>query len=177
MPRLDFGKNPIDSTNLFLCVVNDDLYEITNYYNYYTREHVDAKKDDYRNSLLHIAILFSRDKIVDYLLSKNASLDITNLMNETPNDIAVLYRNKKMICKLLDHKMKAIHKKVEDLEFESNRLAKDVKYFESQNTNLKNELVVVNNDKKRLRDENSDLNQANKRLKIDIKTYQKMIAK
>lgn len=137
-----------------------------------TGDYCDLNKylDDYDNTLLHIAVLYGRNSIVEYLMSKGMSDTKTNKFGDSPFTIMMKNHNKGMIDLVINSKLAV--KETKCIRLEDDLLKSQLKCDRLVYEN--SELTRSN---KRLRDDNEVLDRDNKKLKQDVQTYIDMFKK
>ncbi len=151
-------------------IKKNDLYNFKLLFN--NNKHIaEIYRDNYGNTLLHIAILFCRKDIMEFILNVNIINDIQNDNGETPLDVLIQKANKD----LLNVYINQINKKLL-LELEKSNVKSNV-MFDKYSNALKNietlECTInnLNENNKRLRNDNENLVFTNKKLKKQIETY------
>lgn len=174
-------KEPLNK--LFKAVRRNDKTSILYYFNNNPKDLPDTFRDDYGNTLLHIAMIYQRIEIVKFLLDINASMNAKNDFDTTPMDILCKKKNRKMFEEYLKYLNVSNLKKIEELEnyklstsektkqandinremnklkTEFNRLKMENRLLDQQNRELKG--FAISNDSKLLKDENIKLKLAN----------------
>ena len=114
-------------------------------------------RDQYGNTLLHLAVEKSSPDLVQILLDKNVLTDVKNKFDETAWTLALMIRNNTIIEKFINHQINELKRKIVSNE----------SLHEEINV-LKSDLNIIKIENKRFRDENDELKQSNKKLKISV---------
>lgn len=158
--------NNSTSKLLFTYIKNNNLRLLKNFFNN-NNKNVNNYRDDYDNTLIHIAIYYSRINIMEYLLSINASMEIKNDMGSTPLDFLMRKENSVLLKKYIEfqnnnscHKIEKLEDKINDLIIEKELFEKSYEKLYQDYSNMKRKFSRI-----------KQLEEDNKRLRRDVNKY------
>ena len=127
--------------------------------------------DNYKNNLLHIATEHSNVKYVEELLDAGYNQNAQNCFGKSSWDIAIENKNRVIIDKFVDNKMKKertmLKRKISNLEMTIEELTVENKKLESQLTQNTKKMDCLSTSKNSLLVENLNLKRSSEILRND----------
>lgn len=191
------SKNMSDTFDLIKYVSSDMTYE-TKYLiseKSYTEAELNNMLDSYGNNLLHLAVSNGNYEMVDYLLSRGLDQTRQNKFKYSPWNMAVMFRNEKVLETLIKYKRSDCSDKIAKLEMHNKELKKaneelsvkltTIKYsissidaklltanlsvskLNGENAKLEHKLTNITQESTIISQENHRLRNENKRLRDD----------
>ena len=124
-----------------------------------------------KDTLLHLAVKTKNTSFVKYLLDRGINKDVTNVLSETPLDIAIKNQTVDIIKMLIHTNVELTsypeYKKLrEELETEKRNYKRKRDDFD----NLESKTVLLESENKKLKEENIKLIKDNEELKKTVRT-------
>ena len=159
--------DPTTTKELFGLVKSDRYVTLEKHFNSLScTDSVNDFKDDYGNTLLHIAVHLEKPKVMTTLLKLNASISCMNDINLTPIDYLMGSGNRKLFNSYIDFVKEQTNNKTNLAEVTA--LKNDNIVKKDYISNLEKKFADIFGNNKRLRDDNDELLVINKKLRGDL---------
>lgn len=120
-----------------------------------------------KDTLLHLAVRTKNTSFIKYLLDRGINKDVTNVLSETPLDIAIKNQNVEIIKMLVHTNVDPEYKKLqEELETEKRNHKRKREDYDD----LQFKTVILESENKKLKEENTKLTKDNEELKKTVRT-------
>lgn len=134
--------NPDVKKKLFLAAKKNYYTTIMNHFKDSNEKDVDKYRDDYGNTLLHVAINYGHTQSMETLLNLGCSIDVVNDLGATPLDILMRKSNRELLNNYINYKYKQLFNERNSLRSNNAVLKNDNKDLTNQ---IREKLNLISN--------------------------------